>query len=236
MKRDFSIEGMTCGNCKKHVEENLNKVEGVDRVEVDLAKKVANVYSGKKVNVYDLQKALPEKYTIKSDRSEVSEPDKSKWIQLKPLFIIFFYLFTAVILLNYPNFNVNTMMLDFMGLFFIVFSFFKILDVKGFASSFSMYDPIAKRLKVFGLIYPFIEIALGLMFLFRWNLLIAVICTIILLSVTTIGVVQVLMSKKKVKCACLGSTLNLPMTEATFIENAIMLIMAMLMLMNLVSV
>jgi hypothetical protein len=33
-----------------------------------------------------------------------------------------------------------------------------------------------------------------------------------------------------IKCACLGTALNLPMTEATFIENTIMLVMAVWML------
>jgi hypothetical protein len=39
-----------------------------------------------------------------------------------------------------------------------------------------------------------------------------------------------LFSKKVIKCACLGTALNLPMTEATFIENTIMLVMAAWML------
>ena len=116
--------------------------------------------------------------------------------------------------------------MEFMGLFFIVFSFFKILDIKGFASSFAMYDPLAGRLPAYGLIYPFLELGLGLMFLFRWNIQIALIITIVILGITTVGVSRTLLSKKKIKCACLGTTLNLPMTEATFIENAIMILMA----------
>jgi hypothetical protein len=36
-----------------------------------------------------------------------------------------------------------------MGLFYIVFSFFKFLDLKGFSVSFRMYDPLAKALPVY---------------------------------------------------------------------------------------
>jgi hypothetical protein len=35
-----------------------------------------------------------------------------------------------------------------------------------------------------------------------------------------------LIQKRQMQCACLGSVLKLPMTEATFIENAVMIVMA----------
>jgi len=34
-----------------------------------------------------------------------------------------------------------------------------------------------------------------------------------------------LINKRIIECACLGTALKLPMTEATLIENAIMLVM-----------
>lgn len=114
-----------------------------------------------------------------------------------------------------------------MGLFFIVFSFFKMLDLKGFPGSFSMYDPLAKRLPLYAQVYPFIEVALGLMFLMRYQISIALIITIFVLGITTIGVAQTLFNKKAIRCACLGTALNLPMTEATFVQNTIMLIMSL---------
>jgi len=124
-------------------------------------------------------------------------------------------------------------MLDFMGLFYIVFSFFKMLDLNGFEMSFSMYDPIAKKVPFYGKIYPFIEALLGLMFLMRFEIDIALIVTLIILGVTTIGVTRALLDRKSIRCACLGTALKLPMTEATFIENAIMILMAVLMLLNI---
>ena len=96
--------------------------------------------------------------------------------------------------------------------------------------SFRMYDPIAKQAPIYGYIYPFIEVLLGMMFLIRFEINIALILTVIVLGITTIGVTQVLVSKRSIKCACLGTTLNLPMTEATFIENALMIIMAFLLI------
>jgi hypothetical protein len=68
------------------------------------------------------------------------------------------------------------------------------------------------------------------MFLMRIELDIALIATIIVLGITTIGVTKTLLDKKSIQCACLGTALKLPMTQATFIENAIMLVMAFWML------
>jgi hypothetical protein len=121
-------------------------------------------------------------------------------------------------------------MLDFMVLFFIVFSFFQLLDLRGFPASFQMYDPLAKVFPTYAWAYPFIETALGLMFLLRFQIEVALVATVILLGITTVGVTKTLLDKKSIQCACLGTALKLPMTEATFIENAIMLVMAIWML------
>ena len=60
----------------------------------------------------------------------------------------------------------------------------------------------------------------------------ALIITIIILGITTIGVTKTLLDKKAIQCACLGTALKLPMTKATFIENTIMIVMAIIMLTN----
>jgi hypothetical protein len=68
------------------------------------------------------------------------------------------------------------------------------------------------------------------MFLLRFEIKIALVATLIILGITTIGVTKTLLDKKSIRCACLGTALKLPMTEATFIENAIMIVMALTML------
>ncbi len=121
-------------------------------------------------------------------------------------------------------------MLDFMGVFFFIFSLFKFFDLNGFAQSFSMYDPLAKAIPSYGKVYPFIELVLGFLFLSRIGIPIVLLVTIVILGITTIGVTRSLMCKKTIQCACLGTVLKLPMTEATFIENTIMIVMAIIML------
>ena len=237
----YIVDGMTCNNCKASVQKYLSELGNITKVEVNLEKGEVEVSMTKHVSTEVLKDALPDKYQLSEKDVEMKSvptetfdfEEKSKWQQLKPLFLILLYIFVSSVLLHRQDWNMQNMMLDFMGLFYIVFSFFKMLDLEGFPDSFRMYDPLAKRVPIYAKIYPFIETILGLMFLFRFQLEIGLIATITVLGITTIGVTKSLMDKRAIRCACLGTALKLPMTEATFIENAIMLVMATILLINL---
>ncbi|MGY8933859.1 MAG: heavy-metal-associated domain-containing protein [Flavobacteriales bacterium] len=240
MKHTYIIEGMTCNNCKASVEKHINALENVTHVSVHLENGETEVTMDKHISTELLKKALPEKFTLseKHEKNVFSsnitiDAEKTKLQQLKPLLLIIFYITTASLLIHYKDWSWNEFMLDFMGLFYIVFSFFKMLDLKGFPESFKMYDPLAKRIPIYGWMYPFIETVLGLMFLMRFEVDIALVITLIVLGITTIGVLKTLLDKKHIRCACLGTALKLPMTEATLIENTIMMVMAILMLVNI---
>jgi len=232
MRSIFKISGMTCDGCKSSVENKLNSLDGVDDVLVDLSKGEAIIYSRDPIRFSLISDSLTPKYKVTRTKhySNNDNIKVNKIKQLKPLFIILAYISITSLLLNFKNLNLTNIMFDFMGLFYIIFSFFKILDIKGFSMSFRMYDPLAKKAHIYGYVYPFIEILLGVMFLTRIEVKIALILTIIILGITSIGVTQALVKKKSIDCACLGTTLKLPMTEATFIENALMIIMAFTLL------
>ena len=243
MKKTYTISGMTCNGCKSTIHQNLNKIPEIESLNVNLEKGEAIIFMKSNIDISKLQNVLPLKfhieekavndsYAFRKKPSKEIHKEKSKLQQLKPLLIIFIYISVASILMNFKNWNSIEAMLDFMGLFYIVFSFFKMLDFKGFPESFRMYDPLAKRLPIYGWIYPFIETALGLMLLMRFEIKIALIITLIVLGITTIGVTKALLDKQSIRCACLGTALKLPMTEATFIENIIMITMAISMLTN----
>ncbi|WP_179343910.1 heavy-metal-associated domain-containing protein [Winogradskyella ursingii] len=243
MTHTYNVSGMTCNNCKASVEKSLSALSNVEDVSVNLEEKTAKIKMTSHIEVDALQDALSDKYQIsrKEEKNVFSssaktEQKQSDLKQLFPLFLIFGYITIASILLNINPWDGSSFMLDFMGLFYIVFSFFKLLDLKGFPESFKMYDPLAKAVPAYGWIYPFIEVALGLMFLMRFQTDIALIFTIVILGITTFGVTKTLLSKKSIQCACLGTALNLPMTKATFIENTIMIIMAIIMLTKTFSI
>lgn len=238
MKHTYTVTGMTCNGCRASVEDKLNAIEGVSKASVDLEKSEATIEMRHHILNEKLQNALSDKYSISEKKEQnifesssiIIEEEKSELKQLFPLFLIFAYIIVACTLLNKNPWDISGFMLDFMGLFYIVFSFFKLLDLKGFPESFKMYDPLAKVVPVYGWIYPFLELALGVMFLIRFEIPIALIITLIVLGITTIGVTKTLLDKKAIQCACLGTALKLPMTKATFIENSIMIVMAIIML------
>lgn len=235
MTQDFSVRGMTCEGCVAQVSNHLKSLEGTELVMVDLKAEKATISANRQLTLEEIQAKLPEKYTVTDSiiPTHLLQDDPtatSKWRQLRPLILVFGYLIGGTVLMNATAWNTKDAMLDFMGLFYMVFSFFKLLDVKGFAKSFQMYDPLAKLLPVYGWVYPFLELVLGLFFLTHFQITLSLWATLLILGSTTLGVGQVLLDKKTIRCACLGTTMNLPMTEATFIENAIMLVMALSML------
>jgi copper chaperone CopZ len=222
MQQKFVIQGMTCGNCKAAVEKGLNSFTGVKDVEVDLKSGATKLKTSKAISLSSIENKLGSKYSVQDTKSQ----KKSKIKELFPLFLILVYIVFGAAFLQFPAFTTSGYMMDFMGLFFIVFSFFKFLGYQSFPNSFAMYDPLSKVLPIYGWLYPFIETALGLSFLFRFKITLALWVSLFVLSITTLGVLTSLLNKNQIQFACLGTVLNLPMTEATLIENLIMIIMA----------
>ena len=254
MITQYQITGMTCMGCVAGVHKKLSSLEAVTGVLVNLEPGSASVQSDVVLDLSELAAALGEKYRItlatNAEMLNTSKPlataalandegiqDQSPWKQLTPLYLIFGFISGGVLLAHLDGFQTQPFggvfseaMLDFMALFYLVFSFFKFLDLKGFPESFAMYDPLAKQWGFYAKIYPFIELSLGILLLLRLYVPVVLVVTLVILGLTTIGVVQSLLGKRQIQCACLGTALKLPMTQATFIENAIMIAMAVYML------
>lgn len=116
----------------------------------------------------------------------------------------------------------------FMGTFFVVFAGFKFLDLPGFVMSYIGYDVIAKRSMLYAKIYPFVELGLGLAYLFgqAWTDYI----TLPLMIIGAIGVAKELLRGSKIKCACLGTYIKLPLTKVSLTEDLLMGAMAAYMI------
>jgi hypothetical protein len=130
----------------------------------------------------------------------------------------------------YKHFEVRMFLHNFMTGFFLVFSFFKLLDVKAFAESFQMYDLLAAKLPVYGKIYPFIELGLGLLCLVHFQPNYVYWADIVIMTFGALGVIQSVVDKRKIRCACLGTVFNLPMSTITIIENSLMVLIGIILL------
>jgi hypothetical protein len=146
------------------------------------------------------------------------------------LIISFITLSSTIISFREGCLNSELWMQAFMAGFFLVFSFFKLLDLSGFAKSYRTYDLLARWWKPYGYIYPFLELGLGILFLSGCCLRAAYWAAFLLMGFSTLGVAKSLLDKKAIRCACLGTVLNLPMTAVTLVEDLSMVIMAGVML------
>lgn len=122
---------------------------------------------------------------------------------------------------------------DFMGFFLVVFSMFKFFDLPGFADGFQMYDLLAKPLRPYAFVYPFIELGLGLAYLARWNPLVTYSVTIAVMLWGAAGVLLALKKGLDINCACMGNVLKVPLSTVALVEDLGMAAMAGVMLMSM---
>lgn len=122
----------------------------------------------------------------------------------------------------------------FMGGFFVFFGSFKLIGYEMFVEMFPQYDPIGARSKAYTMVYPFIELFLG--FLYVANLLPVFrdIVTLVIFGVGAWGVLQYIGRTKDqtVQCACLGNVIRLPLSNVTLIEDVLMAGLSVIMLIS----
>ena len=239
MTHTYTVTGMTCGGCEAKVKSSLLSMPNVLSAQVSKADNTAAIEMDKHIPLSDFQNALggeTSKYKISATHhNETAEQTKSWLTTYKPILLIFGYVLAVTLLIQVSNgsFNLMQWMNHFMAGFFLVFSFFKLLNLKGFAESYAMYDVVAKQWNGWGYIYAFTELALGLAYFTGFNPLLTNTVTFVVMTISIIGVLQSVLNKRKIKCACLGDVFNLPMSTITIIEDALMIAMSAIMLLTM---
>ena len=240
MTHEYKVAGITCEGCVSKVKTQLEKVPGVMAASVGLDGKV-EVTMHHHIATTELQAALlnyPKYKLIEVAHSAplanmtAEDIPRSFWDTYKPILLLFGYILGATLLIEAAAdaFDWMRWMRHFMAGFFLVFSFFKLLDVPAFAASYSSYDVVARRWLGWGYAYPFVELALGVLFLINFNPLITNALTFVIMGISTVGVVQSLLAKRRFQCACLGAVFNLPMSNITLFEDVLMVVMSGAML------
>lgn len=156
---------------------------------------------------------------------------KNKYQQLTPLLYVFFVILALSSVRQVSSgVNPTMFMMDFMGIFFMVFGLLKLVDLKGFVDGFQDYDFIAKRFRIYGYSYPFIEIVLGGLYLLGIMFLWQNILVVVLASIGIYTAYKSINQENEIRCVCLGTLFDLPMTWVTFFENTLMLLMVIFMI------
>jgi copper chaperone CopZ len=236
MTHKYQLTGMTCGSCEAKVKSALLTIKNVTAVEVSKETNTATITMDNHIALSDFQKVLDSKYQISSiNQNEIAEQTKSWFETYKPILLIFFYITVVTTLVQTQNtkFDFMQAMRHFMSGFFLIFSFFKLLNLKGFAESYVMYDVLAKQVPAWAYLYVFIELSLGIAFLINFNPILTNSITVTVMTISIIGVLQSVLNKKKIQCACLGAVFNLPMSTVTIIEDGLMIVMSGIMILKL---
>lgn len=242
MNRTLRIEGMHCGACVKRLTDAFSTTPGVQAAHVTLSPPEAHLETHGEVPLQALQAAASRAgaYTVTEAAptgpvppmpTDIPTVTAEKKPSLYPLILIVAYIAGTVLVAAWARGGWgpgiwHTLMLDFMAGFFLVFSFFKLLDLRGFADAYQTYDVVAAPFRPWALVYPFVELGLGIAYLTRWNLPLTNGVTLVLMLVGSIGVLRAVLSKRRIRCACLGTALNLPMTTVTLVEDLGMAAMA----------
>ncbi len=229
----FRVEGVTCQNCVNSIGAKL--ASQVDSLSISIDNKIAEVV-GDDLTLVQLNQMLEGtryRFVDVDSINAVADPVLSSWFETyRPLLLIVAFIFGSSLLVQLPleGISVNETMRYFMAGFFLVFSFFKLLDLSAFASAYANYDLIAKRWRGWGFVYPFAELTLGACYLSNIGGQILHMVTFLLMSFSAIGVIQSVLNKTKIRCACLGTVFQLPMSTITIVEDLGMALMALLML------
>lgn len=156
---------------------------------------------------------------------------KYSLIDFTPLIIITFIICTITALHQwFYGVNIHNAMRIFMATFFLIFGLFKLVNLPRFVQAYEKYDLVTKKWKFYGYFYPFLEIGLGIAYLFSWNLYTINIITLIVMIVSAAGVFNQLHKGRQITCACLGDIFHVPMTYVTLVEDLLMALMAIGML------
>lgn len=226
-KKEITISDITCMSCVSKIEKQLYSNTSLDKITINKDNGLTLIEGEDIPRDNEIQNLLSEigNYSLTPKRNLFSGP-------YKPLIIIVFYLLAVSLAIEFNSgiFILKTWMGNFMAGFFLVFSFFKILDIPAFAKAYQSYDIIASKINWYGYIYPFIEFSLGISYLFFYDSVLTNLITAIIMFIGLIGVYRSVIQKTKIQCACLGTVFNLPMSYVTIIEDGVMLMMALFML------
>ncbi len=79
-------------------------------------------------------------------------------------------------------------------------------------ASFKQYDIVTRKIPAYGYVYPFIELFIGISYIFDSMMMYWMpinVATIIISSLTTIGILLSFSHPQKIHCACLGANTEL---------------------------
>lgn len=234
MDKTFTIDGMRDSGCVTRITRSLSGF--ADKVQVTLEPPRAvmrGMHADASLEVMQIALAGAGRYTMAPvlpvfgahAAADTGTGEYAGWLAVhKPLLLIFAFLAAVVWLVHAqaltsaPSRSWRQWLPDFLTGYFLVFSFFKLLNLRGFVPAFQGHDLIASRLRLYALAYPFVELALAVAFLMRWQPQATLWTTLVLMLVNALGVAVALCRRQLVESASLGTVFKLPLSKLTLVE------------------
>jgi hypothetical protein len=157
------------------------------------------------------------------------------WKSYLPLIAIIGSILVVALVISFTIYSSSQLFLShsiayFMAGFFLVFSVFKLIDLKGFAAGYSTYDILAKKIFAYGYAYPFIELFFGIAMILNYTNPMLLWAEIIVMIFSGLGVAIQLAKHEEFQCVCLGTFLKVPLTKVTVVEDFGMAALAFILL------
>lgn len=233
LPQTFPLTGISCESCVQKITARLREHPDISEVVVTRQPPQARIMTRSAFSDETMNEWLKPlgKYRVEAAEADEKLPAKNTQTY-RPLIILLAYLLLVIgaASVMHGGFELSMAMRLFMGGFFVAFSFFKMLDLRGFSDAYRSYDLVAKAAPAYGFVYPFIELGLGLAYLANWQPVWVNTATAVVMGVSLLGVLRAVLSKQTIRCACLGTVFNLPMSTVTIVEDALMLGMAVVAL------
>ena len=119
----------------------------------------------------------------------------------------------------------------FISLSMCVLALLKLQDVERFSSMFLNYDLLAKRFVPYSYVYPYAELAAGILMTAGALYWVSIPLSLFIGGIGAVSVFKaVYVDKREIKCACVGGNSNVPLGFVSLTENLMMVAMAVWML------
>lgn len=234
----YQIHGLHCPGCIAALEERM--AEGVTIQVAPSLETVEVTFHKQSRSLEELQAMFGEYSIAPLEETRISvpinsvpppSPKKNTLATFYPLLLILSYMVGSVTVYSVRHDeDVMRGMELIMGLFYLIFSFFKLLQLPGFVRQFRKYDLISFYIPQYAYLYPIIEVGLGSVYMWggQPQILYVNVITLVLFVMNLACVRYALQAGKQLECACLGAILSLPLSTVTVIEDSIMIVMSII--------
>ena len=173
----------------------------------------------------------------KINNSRLNPARSINWPSYRPLLVMTAIAALASLALKVEEithwqFVMQDFMHAFMGMMFLFFAMLKLFDLESFVTAFKKYDLFAQSSDRYAYAFPFIELFLGFAYLSYFIAPLTYLITIIVSAITGYSVILAIRRGLDVRCACLGTALNVPLSTVSIFESVAMGAMATFMLLR----